>query len=45
MTMIKNVTAGAAGRYSDLEAGSAHEGILALQTISCLIKETTPVIH
>lgn len=45
MTMIKKVIVSAAGRDSDLEAGSAHEGIIALQALTCLIKEATLTIH
>ena len=45
MTMLKNVIVGAAGRHSDLEAGSAHEGIIALQALTCRIKEATLTIY
>lgn len=37
--MINDVIVGAAGRGSELKADSAHEGILALQALTCLIKE------
>lgn len=45
MTMMKGVILSVAGRYSDLEAGSAPEGIRALQALTCLIKETALTIH
>lgn len=45
MTMIKDVILTVAGRYSDLEAGRAPEGIRALQALTCLIKEADLTIH
>lgn len=45
MTVIKNVTASAAGRDSDLEAGSANEGITALQMLTCQMSEAALTAH
>jgi len=43
--MIKNVIVDATGRDSDLEAGSAYEGIIAPQALTCLMKEATLTTH
>lgn len=43
--MIKTMRADAAGGDSDLEAGSTRAGIIALQALTCLIKEATLMIH
>lgn len=45
MTVMKDVILSVTGRYSDLEAGSAPEGIRALQALTGLIKEAALTIH
>lgn len=45
MTMVKDVILRVAGRYSDLEAGSAPEGIRALQALTCLVEEAALTTH
>lgn len=45
MTMMKDVILNVAGRYSDLEEGSAPENVRALQALTCLVEEAALTLH
>lgn len=43
--MVKSVIASAAGRDSYLDANGAHDGIISMHTLTCLMQEETLAGH